>query len=102
MIFINRSKEQFTVCFRTKARQRFNLFQTYSALEAINLSSLVAAFPMITEVSIIEICLYSLHRKEAFTGLRKRGKIDRSPCSFKGKRFTSRTSQAEKKNQPFS
>ena len=42
-----------------------------SDLEATNLSSLVAAFPMITEVSTIEICLYSLHRKEAFTGLRK-------------------------------
>ena len=110
MIFvINRSTAStsrnnlFTLCFRTKARQRFNLFQTYNALEATNLSSLVAArftFPLITEVSTIEICLYSLHRKEAFTGLRKREKIDRSPCSFTRKRrFTSRTSQPSRKEK---
>ena len=66
------------------------------------MSSLVAAFPMITEVSTIEICLCSLHRKEAFTGLRKREKIDRSPCSFTRKRrFTSRTSQAEKNQKHY-
>ena len=106
MIFIIDFKKQFTVSFRTKARQRFNLFQTYSALEATNLSSLVAAkftFPLITEVSTKEICLYPLHRKEALTALRKKEKIDRSSCSFTRKRrSTSRTSQAEKKKQPFS
>ena len=29
----------------------------------------ISTFPLITEVSTIEICLYSLPRKEAFTGL---------------------------------
>ena len=83
MIFINRSTALTSRTLKkTKARQQFNLFQMYSALEPTNLSSLVAAkftFPLITEVSTIEICLCSLHRKEAFTGLRKKEKIDRSP-----------------------
>ena len=60
-----------------KTRQRFNLFQTCSDLEATNLSSLVVAkskFPLITYFSTIEIRLYSLYRKKAFTRLRKREK----------------------------
>ena len=84
MIFINRSTASTSrnnllfVSGQRHNSDRFNLFQTYSALEATNLSTLVAAkftFPLITEVSTIEICLYSLHRKEAFTGLRKEKKM---------------------------
>ena len=51
------------------------LFQTCSDLENTNLSSLVLAkftSPLITYFSTIEICLYSLYRKKAFTRLRKR------------------------------
>ena len=77
------------------------------ACSTANLSSSIVVqfkFPLITYFSAIEICLYSLLcRREALTGLRKREKIDRSPCSFTRKRrFTSRTSQAVKKNPPFS
>ena len=32
-------------------------------------------FPLITHFSTIEICLYSLYRKKAFTRLRKREKM---------------------------
>ena len=51
----------------------------------------------------MEICLYSLYRNKLLTKIRKRGKNDRSPCSFSRKRrHSSHTSQAAKKKQPFS
>ena len=86
MIFINRSTASTSrnnlLFVSGKRHDSDSTCSKRTVLEATNLSSLLAAFPMITEVSTIEICLYSLHRKEAFNGLRKRKKIDRSPCLF--------------------